>query len=146
MTQPPVPKTSKDSNQLVLNKQRKHAINLQLLRKFLLELSIHQDMHSTLSVVFISDAAMRTYNHKYRGYDKPTDVLSFRGDGDYLGDILISADTAFTQAQRSPSLTFETNLRRLVLHGFLHLSGYDHETDSGEMRAIERRLRRKFQC
>ena len=117
------------------------------MRRFLAELTLAQRKQAvSLSVVFISDQAMRTYNNKYRGFDKPTDVLSFRGDGDYLGDILISAETAFQQSRRSPSLTFESNIRRLVLHGFLHLAGYDHETDNGEMRAIERRLRRKFQC
>ena len=89
---------------------------------------------------------MQTYNRKYRGHDKPTDVLSFRGDESYLGDILISVETAFRQASRSSTLSFDSNIRRLLLHGFLHLSGYDHETDNGEMRAIERRLRRTFKC
>lgn len=146
MTQPTVPKTPKDPNHLVLNKQRKHAVQSRRVKEFLADIAQELNRHAALSVVFISDAAMHTYNHKYRGYDKPTDVLSFRGDPDYLGDILISADTAHSQARKSPTLTFETNLRRLVLHGFLHLCGYDHETDNGEMRAIERRLRRKFQC
>ena len=98
------------------------------------------------SVVFITDKAMRAYNHRYRGMDKTTDVLSFEGEGDYLGDILISTETAWAQARKSPTLSFDDNIRRLLLHGLLHLSGYDHETDNGEMRAIERRLRRKFQC
>jgi probable rRNA maturation factor len=132
---------------LVLNKQRTHAIRIRPVKAFLSDLAMHQGKHSSsLSVVFINDRAMRTYNNRYRGFDKPTDVLSFRGDGDYLGDILISADTAFEQARKSRLLTFETNIRRLVLHGFLHLTGYDHETDDGEMRALERRLRRKFKC
>ncbi len=98
------------------------------------------------SVVFITDGVMRDYNHRYRGMDKATDVLSFEGDGGYLGDILISTETAWAQARQSRTLSFDDNIRRLLLHGFLHLSGYDHETDNGEMRAIERRLRRKFQC
>ena len=53
---------------------------------------------------------------------------------------------AYAQARKSPVLTLESNLRRLALHGFLHLTGYDHENDNGEMRAIEIRLRRKFKC
>ena len=89
---------------------------------------------------------MRDYNREYRGYDKATDVLSFEGEEDYLGDILISAETAYNQALRSGTLSFETNLNRLMLHGLLHLMGYDHETDNGEMRAMEKRFRRKFQC
>jgi len=135
------------SNRLVLNKQRKHAVDTEAVKKFLSELIRHQGKHSmSLSVVLIDDRAMQVYNRKYRGFDKTTDVLSFSGDGDYLGDILISVETAFSQARRSPSLTLESNIRRLVLHGFLHLTGYDHETDNGEMRAIEFRLRRKFKC
>jgi probable rRNA maturation factor len=55
-------------------------------------------------------------------------------------------ETAFSQARKSPVLTLESNIRRLALHGFLHLTGYDHETDNGEMRAIENRLRRKYKC
>lgn len=98
------------------------------------------------SVVFVTDDMMRRYNREYRGFDKSTDVLSFSGDGDYLGDVLISSETAYNQARNSKTLSFETNIRRLLLHGLLHLTGYDHETDNGEMRTLERRLRRRFQC
>jgi probable rRNA maturation factor len=134
-------------NRLVLNKQRKHAIDTGSVKRFLSELTQIQGYHNTaISVVLVTDNAMRVYNRKYRGFDKTTDVLSFRGDGDYLGDILISVETAFNQLRKSPSLNLESNIRRLVLHGFLHLSGYDHETDNGEMRAIELRLRRKYKC
>ena len=98
------------------------------------------------SVVFVSDRVMRRYNHQYRGQDKATDVLSFRGDDGYLGDILISTDTAWRQSVQSRTLAFETNMNRLALHGLLHLMGYDHETDDGEMRTLETRLRRRFKC
>jgi len=101
---------------------------------------------SSFSVVFITDENIRRYNRQYRGLDKPTDVLSFPGENGYLGDILISSETAYNQARKSNKLTFETNVQRLVLHGLLHLMGYDHETDHGEMKAFERRLRRRFQC
>jgi probable rRNA maturation factor len=101
---------------------------------------------ATFTVVFITDSVMRTYNSRYRHIDKTTDVLSFPGSDGYLGDILISTETAAKQARESSTLSFDDNVRRLLLHGFLHLSGYDHETDNGEMRSIERRLRRKFQC
>lgn len=131
----------------LLNKQRAHQIDSRGLLRFIADMTATMGCpHAEFMVVFINDAAMRTYNHRYRGKDKPTDVLSFRGEGDYLGDILISTETAYAQACKSRTLSFETNLRRLLLHGFLHLSGYDHETDNGEMRTIERRLRRKFQC
>ena len=132
---------------LVLNRQRKHAINGLQVRKFLSALVRQLGLDTaTFSVVFITDGRIRRYNRDYRGYDKPTDVLSFRGDNGYLGDILISSETAYNQACKSRTLSFETNIRRLLLHGLLHLMGYDHETDDGEMRTIERRLRRRFRC
>jgi len=134
-------------NYLVLNRQRKHSVDSRRLRQFIGKLTAQlQIPDASFSVVLITDQVMRGYNRDYRGMDKPTDVLSFRGDGGYLGDILISTETAYNQARNSTVLTFEKNLHRLLLHGILHLSGYDHETDDGEMRAIERRLRRKLQC
>ena len=110
------------------------------------ELNCEDTQEPMFSVVFITDKAMRGYNLRFRRIDKTTDVLSFPGENGYLGDILISTETASEQAQKSTQLSFDDNIRRLLLHGFLHLSGYDHETDHGEMRAIERRLRRKFRC
>jgi len=101
---------------------------------------------SEFSVVFVTDQTIRRYNRDYRGFDKATDVLSFSGDDGYLGDILISSETAYNQALKSKTLSFETNIYRLLLHGLLHLMGYDHETDRGEMRTLERRLRRRFRC
>jgi probable rRNA maturation factor len=131
----------------LLNKQRKHKIDRAVIRRFLSELAGELEVGNLeFSVVLITDSAMRDYNHRYRGYDKPTDVLSFRGSAGYLGDILISAETAYNQTVKSSSLDFQTNVRRLILHGLLHLKGYDHETDNGEMRTLERRLRRRFRC
>ncbi len=134
-------------NFCLLNKQRTHSVDSRGVRRFLSDLAVSMGRpEASFAVVFVTDEAMRAYNHRYRGMDKTTDVLSFEGDGDYLGDILISTETAWEQSRKSSRLSFNDNIRRLLLHGFLHLSGYDHETDNGEMRAIERRLRRKFQC
>jgi probable rRNA maturation factor len=145
-------------NCLVLNRQRKRAIPGAKVREFLsLLLPALGLKDAAVSVVFVTDETIRRHNRRYRGFDKATDVLSFpsgRGaagaagevDNHYLGDILISAETAYNQARKSRSLTFEANVRRLLLHGLLHLMGYDHETDGGQMRSIELRLRRRFQC
>jgi probable rRNA maturation factor len=97
-----------------------------------------------ISVLFCGDGAMRTLNRRYRGMDAPTDVLAFRSEtGGLLGDIVISIPYASRQARRrgdSPAREID----RLLLHGFLHLSGYDHETDDGEMHALEKNLRRRL--
>jgi len=132
---------------IIINKQRKHPIDSRSVRRFLLRLVSELGVQDrAVSVVLITDSVMQRYNRQYRGFDKSTDVLSFPGEQLYLGDILISSETAYNQSLKSRVLTFEQNVRRLMLHGLLHLMGYDHETDDGEMRSIERRLRRRFQC
>jgi probable rRNA maturation factor len=130
----------------MINRQRKHRIDRKRLDAFLSRVTAHLEMRKPFSVVLLSDRAMERYNRTYRGVGKATDVLSFPGDDDNLGDILISTETAHAQAVGSPVLTLESNIERLALHGLLHLMGYDHETDDGEMRALEVRLRRRFRC
>ncbi|MDP6931394.1 MAG: rRNA maturation RNase YbeY [Myxococcota bacterium] len=102
-----------------------------------------------LSVVLCDDAFIHPLNRDWRGKDQPTDVLSFaqrEGEGadpddSLLGDVLISLDTASRQArQRGHSLVQE--VRILLVHGLLHLLGYDHETneEAEVMEALERLL------
>jgi probable rRNA maturation factor len=131
---------------LYINRQRKHRVDRKRIFGFLARLTSELDPGQPFSVVLVSDSVIERYNRTYRGLNGPTDVLSFPGDDDYLGDILISAETAYHQALRSGTLSLDKNVQRLVLHGLLHLMGYDHENDDGKMRALELRLRRKFQC
>jgi probable rRNA maturation factor len=100
---------------------------------------------ATATIAFVSDTKIRELNRKFRGIDKATDVLSFpTSDADEgLGDIAISVDRAERQA-RENHLTFDEEVAQLLLHGLLHLSGYDHETDNGEMNRLELRLRKKL--
>ena len=104
---------------------------------------------SEVSIALVDDDAMRTLNRKYRHKNKTTDVLTFPADDSYgdpdddkrpLGDIVISIDQARRQsAQEKHSLA--TEVRYLILHGILHALGYDHETDHGEMNALELEVR-----
>jgi probable rRNA maturation factor len=96
-----------------------------------------------LGVRFCSDREMRRVNRELRQQDKPTDVLSFPGEGGYLGDVLIALPVARRQAAEAGHGT-ERELKTLLLHGVLHCLGYDHETDQGEMERLERRLRRTW--
>jgi probable rRNA maturation factor len=98
---------------------------------------------SSATVAFVSDQKIRQLNRQFRGIDKATDVLSFPSDGpeDELGDIAISVETAALQAKEN-GLAFENEIAQLILHGLLHLSGYDHETDNGEMNRLELKLRK----
>ena len=99
-----------------------------------------------VSVLYCADTRMRGLNRRYRGKDRSTDVLAFpageAGRG-FLGDIVISVPYAAREARRRREPAGR-ELDRLLLHGFLHLMGYDHETDDGEMDAIEGRLRRRL--
>lgn len=101
---------------------------------------------STATIAFVSDKAIRQLNQQFRNVDKATDVLSFPADDAdrlNLGDIAISVETAARQAKEN-GLTFDEEIAQLILHGLLHLSGYDHETDNGEMNRLEVRLRKKL--
>lgn len=100
---------------------------------------------STATIAFVSDDRIRQLNRRYRGFDKATDVLSFpTGEEDVaLGDIAISVERARVQARQN-GLTLEQEIAQLILHGLLHLCGYDHETDNGEMNSIELKLRREL--
>lgn len=79
-----------------------------------------------VSISFIDDGYMRELNLKYRDNNRTTDVLSFPQEGELLGDILISVDKATAQSEELGH-TFEQEVRRLVVHGILHLLGYDHK-------------------
>lgn len=97
----------------------------------------------SLGVRFVGDREMRRVNRQFRHHDKTTDVLSFPGDEDHLGDILISVPTARRQADTAGH-GVDRELKTLLLHGVLHCLGYDHETDHGEMARLERKLRRTW--
>ena len=95
-----------------------------------------------VAVCFVTDAEIARLNHAFRGKSGPTDVLSFRGE-QRGGDIAISPATARRNA-RKLGRGVHQELRVLILHGVLHLAGYDHETDTGQMDRRERRLRREL--
>jgi len=86
---------------------------------------------------------MQKYNNQYRKKNYATDVLSFPSDPPYLGDILLCVDKAQENAA-SAGYSINRELRILLLHGVLHLLGYDHETDHGEMDALEAKLRKRL--
>ena len=128
------------------------------LRSFLARAQKAVPIFGEVSVRFTSDSEITRLNKTFRGKNKATDVLSFpaaqfSGQGmseskadkhpRFAGDLAISIDTAKRQAdQFGHSLQIE--LKILLLHGLLHLAGYDHESDEGEMAAREEELRRRF--
>jgi probable rRNA maturation factor len=98
-------------------------------------------LRGEVDLLIASSAELRRLNREFRGQDQPTDVLSFPSAGKaFAGDIAISADIARASARRLRHSTAD-ELKVLIVHGLLHLAGYDHETDDGEMRRKEARLR-----
>jgi probable rRNA maturation factor len=117
------------------------------LARFLSEARAVVRLKGKATVLLTTDAAIRKLNAQFRHKDKATDVLSFPAEGigaeGYAGDLAISVPTARRQAvELSHSLSVE--IKVLMLHGLLHLAGYDHEADNGQMARRERLLRGKL--
>lgn len=119
-----------------------------VLQATLLELGF-DNIDSELSLVFTNDADIREINAKWRHIDKPTNVLSFpafalqpgQEPGEILGDIVIARETVEREAAEEGK-SFDDHLSHLVVHGLLHLMGYDHQNDdeAEQMEALERKI------
>jgi probable rRNA maturation factor len=121
------------------------------LGRFLTQAQDAVGLSGQVTVLLTTDATIRDLNGRFRGKDEATDVLSFpakplqntKPAERAAGDVAISVETARKQAaEQGHALGVE--LRVLILHGLLHLAGYDHETDAGKMRRRERQLRAKL--
>lgn len=114
------------------------------LRRFLNQARAAVRLRGDVSVLLTTDQEIRRLNRQFRGIDSPTDVLSFPPAGpcaqEIAGDLALSVETARRQAaDHGHALACE--LKILILHGLLHLAGYDHEADEGRMARRERKLR-----
>jgi probable rRNA maturation factor len=130
---------------VLLNRQRRRRVDRSRLGRVLRGAARALGVTGEVALVLTGDGPVRRLNARYRRKDKPTDVLSFPGPGGEagLGDIVISVETAEKNA-RTLGRTLPQELDVLALHGFLHVLGYDHETDDGTMDRLERRLRRRL--
>ena len=129
----------------VVNRQRRQKIEMEPWKELAEQILkvIGNDQRSA-TIAFVSDKKIRELNSRFRGINKSTDVLSFPAEEpDNLGDIAISVDTAAAQSVQN-GLTLNEEISQLILHGLLHLSGYDHETDNGEMNKLELKLRQQL--
>lgn len=115
------------------------------LARFLAKARREVGLSGKVNVVVTTNDAIRDLNRRFRKKNKPTDVLSFAaGDkfqSEIAGDIVISAEIAAENAVKLGH-PFSTELKVLLLHGVLHLAGYDHEDDDGRMERKERKLRK----
>ena len=117
------------------------------LTRFLLRAQELAELGGTVEVLLSDDRALRRLNRQFRGKNKATDVLSFPAPvelaGEHAGDLAISLETAARQASEY-GLTLRDEVRILLLHGVLHLAGFDHEIDDGEMAEHEAALRKRL--
>jgi probable rRNA maturation factor len=136
----------------VVNRQRKVQIDCDRWQGFAAKvLKVVPSEAGSFTVAFVSDRAMRELNRLWQHKRGTTDVLSFPAEQDEfekvegltLGDVVISVEQAARQAKDN-DLTFDQEIAQLILHGLLHLCGYDHSSDNGEMNRLELRLRRKL--
>ena len=150
---------------MILNRQHRVRVSPASLEKFFrcvrTTLGVGDE---SMSICLVSDTEIAGMNQRFRGKRGPTDVLSFPADATknngrslksgrtspiaqrsitILGDIAISPETARRNARRL-GRPLDEELRILILHGVLHLLGYDHEADQGEMERLELRLRREL--
>jgi len=157
---------------MIVNRQSRISVPLRELDKFLARarhrLSLPKD---SFAVCLVTDAEISRWNRAYRGKSGPTDVLSFATNvpktkgrhgrngrarkadlpnaaaanhsAQYIGDIAIAPAVAKRNASRF-GRTFDDEMRILILHGILHLMGYDHEADDGQMERRENKLRREL--
>ncbi|HET6170856.1 MAG TPA: rRNA maturation RNase YbeY [Terracidiphilus sp.] len=127
---------------------RKHSLpTARTLARFLGQAQAELGLLGQVTVLLTTDAAIRRLNRRFRGKNKATDVLSFPAEGigaeEIAGDLAISVSTALRQAvEQGHALSME--IKVLMLHGLLHLAGFDHETDDGRMARREQLLRKKL--
>jgi len=129
----------------VVNRQRRLKLDTEAWSDFAARaLDAIGKSESSATIAFVSDKRIRGLNRQFRGVDKATDVLSFPAEEELnLGDVAVSVDTAVMQAKEN-GLSFDGEVAELILHGLLHLCGYDHETDNGEMNQLELKLRKRL--
>jgi probable rRNA maturation factor len=124
-----------------------HSLSISGLSRFLNRARAAVELKGDVDVLLTGDSTLRQLNRNFRGKDKSTDVLSFPAPSEFAkkhaGDLAISLETAAHQATTYGHI-LRDEVRILILHGLLHLSGEDHETDNGEMATREADLRREL--
>ena len=117
-----------------INNRTKAKIDIKLIKKVTEKFfAYYKIKNKELSIAFIGDMVMRRLNKRYRGKDRPTDVLSFRGNGNDLGEILIDYAQIKRQAKKY-SKSVKEELIFILVHGLLHLIGYEDETKNGKIK------------
>ncbi|MDD4271585.1 MAG: rRNA maturation RNase YbeY [Patescibacteria group bacterium] len=121
-----------------INNQANYKIDLKLLEKVIQAFALAYKIgkNKEISLALVDDAEIKKLNFTYRGLSEATDVLSFSGEGDYLGEIIIGYDQIKRQAGKFKN-SAEEELIFILVHGLLHLIGYDDKTDGERKKMIK---------
>jgi probable rRNA maturation factor len=136
----------KFTNSTIIFERKPPGLNSRLLSSFVLKASSAAGLRGAVSVLITGNSSIRQLNARFRDKNQPTDVLSFPAAPSakgFAGDIAVSFDVAASNA-RVLGHSVSDEIRILILHGILHLAGYDHESDRGEMAEKEILLRQRF--
>jgi len=136
----------KSSNPIIVFEKKVPGLSSRALAGFAFKARRAAGLRGAVSVLITGNSSMRRLNSRFRGKGRPTDVLSFSAAASangFAGDIAISLDIAEHNA-RLLGHSVNDEIRILILHGILHLAGYDHENDKGEMAKREILLRRRL--
>ena len=134
------------SNSIIVFEKKLPGLSSRALAGFALKACRAAGLRGPISVLIAGNSSMRRLNSRFRGKSRPTDVLSFQAAASangFVGDIAISLDIAEHNARLLGHSVID-EIRILILHGMLHLAGYDHESDKGEMATKEILLRRRL--
>lgn len=128
---------------IIINKT-KMKIEKEKIKRFIYKLSKELKFKGDLSVLFCGDLYCKKINYKFLKRRGNTDVISFTiNENNYLGDLLVNLRQVKRQSL-SYKIPFKEELGRILIHGILHLLGYDHERDNGEMLKLQEELNSKF--
>jgi probable rRNA maturation factor len=120
-----------------INNNTKSKIDIKLIKKVAEKFATkYKVKNKDISIAFVGDVEIRKLNYKYRKFDKPTDVLAFSGEDNFLGEIVID----YAQIKRQAGLysdSIKAELVFILIHGLLHLVGYDDTTENGKMEMEE---------
>ena len=123
-----------------INNKTKSKINLELVKKTAeIFLKRFRKEKFDLSIAFVGDEEIKKINKKYRGFNKPTDVLSFCGEGDFFGEIILNYGQIKKQTKEILEVgdkAVEKELIFILVHGLFHLLGYDDETEEDRLKMI----------
>ncbi len=132
------------NTKLVILRKPVEGVSATALMRFAAQAQKAARLRGEVTVLVTVNSEIQKLNREFRNKNRPTDVISFPSDADGIaGDIAISADIASANGRELGHGTL-AELKVLILHGILHLAGFDHETDNGEMARKEARLRQQL--